>query len=190
MVDPAHPSPSGPPDPGERTHFMPTRSGEGGEEEVEERRPPEPAPVIEHTWRNNPMLWVAVVVLVFLAVPLLVECSRNGRIERAAAKNAQSAASAAEPAAPELAQPTAAPSAEAQPPPAPGVVVTRPAGQPPRPAADGPRQMITKCIERGRVVYTQTGDCSGSVTAVPIDADKNVVGADRPAREGPGTKPP
>jgi hypothetical protein len=50
--------------------------------------------------------------------------------------------------------------------------------------------MVTKCIERGRVVYSQTGECAGSVTAVPIDADKNVVGADRPAREGPGIKTP
>jgi hypothetical protein len=186
MADPVHPSSAGTPDAGERTHFMPTRSGEAAEEDEDQdlRRPPEPAPVIEHTWRNNPLLWVAVVVLVFLAVPLLVECSRNGRLERAAAKSAQAAASAAE-AAPEVAEPAAPPSTEPQPQPSPGVVVTRPAGQPPHPGTEGPRQMITKCIERGRVVYTQTGDCTGSVTAVPIDADKNVVGTDRP-----GAKPP
>jgi hypothetical protein len=49
--------------------------------------------------------------------------------------------------------------------------------------------MVAKCIERGRVVYSQTGECAGSVTAVPIDADKNVVGADdQPARAGAGKK--
>jgi hypothetical protein len=31
------------------------------------------------------------------------------------------------------------------------------------------------------VVYTQTGECSGSVSAVPIDAGKNVVGPTRDA---------
>jgi hypothetical protein len=50
--------------------------------------------------------------------------------------------------------------------------------------------MVAKCIERGRVVYSQTGECAGSVTAVPIDADKNVVGTDRPAREGAGNRAP
>jgi len=33
------------------------------------------------------------------------------------------------------------------------------------------------------VVYTQTGHCAGSMTAVPIDTSKNVVGPDSgPAR--------
>ena len=43
-------------------------------------------------------------------------------------------------------------------------------------ATDPTRQMITKCYEKGRVVYTQTGACTGSMSAVPIDTGKNVVG--------------
>jgi hypothetical protein len=41
---------------------------------------------------------------------------------------------------------------------------------------DPTRQVITKCYEKGRVVYTQTGACTGSMSAVPIDTGKNVVG--------------
>lgn len=189
MVDPGRPNSAGTPDAGEPTHFMPTQTNEGVEDD--ERLPPlQSVPAIERTWRNNPMLWVAVVVVVFLAVPLLVQCSRNDRIDRATAKRAQQPPAAASEAVPEAVLPIDSANAETPPRPSQGVVVTRPAGQPPHPVADGPRQLITKCIERGRVVYTQTGECAGSVTAVPIDADKNVVGADRPAREGPGAKAP
>jgi hypothetical protein len=50
--------------------------------------------------------------------------------------------------------------------------------------------MVTKCLENGRVIYTQTGHCGGSVSAVPIDADKNVLGPDRAATDAPGRPPP
>lgn len=198
MAEPSRPStPATPGSDDESTMFMPTQVNAGVGED--ERAPVEPVMAVveeeEDSWRSKPWLWVAAVVLVLLSVPLLAEVFKGRGLEqraaaaRAAAAQASAAASAAadEPA-PALAQPTAgATVAEPQPAREQGVVVIRPQGQPPRSLNDGPRQLVTKCIERGRVVYTQTGECAGSVTAVPIDADKNVVGAnDRPARAATG----
>src|SRR5512138_953625 len=148
--------------------------------------PPAPprAAMIEaerNTWRHNPLVWVLLVVAMFLSVPLLSECSHGTRRERAVKPEA--AASVAEPAA--VAEPSE-PSAPAEPARVPtGSQATPKTVQAaPRPPADGTRQVITKCVERGRIVYTQTGECSGSVSAVPIDTGKNVVGNEKPAREG------
>jgi hypothetical protein len=127
--------------------------------EVDDDAPP------ERTWKENPLLWIGVVVLVFMAVPLFANLS--GRTPRPVAAPASAPAVAAE-------QP-----AETTPPPAPvetRQVPDKPAPVPARAPIDPTRQTVTKCVERGRVVYTQTGECSGSVSAVPIDSGKNVVG--------------
>jgi hypothetical protein len=140
------------------------------------------------SWRHNPLVWVLLVVAMFLSVPLLSECSLGARRDRAAKPAA--AASVAEPAA------VAEPSEPSVPPAEPARAPTGSLATPknvqaaPRPPADGTRQMITKCIERGRIVYTQTGECAGSVSAVPIDTDKNVVGNEKPAREGAAKSSP
>jgi hypothetical protein len=124
----------------------------------------------ERTWKENPLLWIAVVVTVFMAVPFLANwATRTPPV--AGARNVQAAS--APQAAPE--QAAAEGAAAASPAPA-AVVPDRPAPLPARAVADPGRQMVTKCVERGRVVYTQTGECAGSVSAVPIDTSKNVVG--------------
>jgi hypothetical protein len=130
------------------------------------------------TWKENPMIWIGLVVAMFLAVPLLASlATRDATPKRAPAAAAASVPqpAEAEPAVvPAAATPTAVP------------VNTAPS-PPPRLASDAPpalraqatdpsRQMITKCYEKGRVVYTQTGACTGSMSAVPIDTGKNVVG--------------
>ena len=129
------------------------------------------------TWKENPLIWIALVVAMFMAVPLLASMATR---DKAAAKaRAQSAASAPEESAPapEVAVPTAAPApvntTAAPSPPAANVNELPPNL---RPQTDASRQMITKCYENGRVVYTQTGKCTGSMTAVPIDTGKNIVG--------------
>jgi len=133
----------------------------------------------ERTWKDNPLLWIVVVVLVFMAVPFLANMAT--RAPKTAQKPAAEAASA-----PLLtSEPTDAGAATPQHN-APAVVADRPAPLPARAPADPARQMVTKCVENGRVVYTQTGQCAGSVTAVPIDPGKNVVGpGERPARPSP-----
>jgi hypothetical protein len=124
----------------------------------------------ERTWKDNPLLWIGVVVAVFMAVPFLANWATRTP-PGAGARNAQAAS--APPAAPEpLAAEGATPQRTASAP----AVPDRPAPLPARALADPGRQMVTKCVERGRVVYTQTGECAGSVSAVPIDTSKNVVG--------------
>ena len=124
----------------------------------------------ERTWKENPLLWIGVVVLVFMAVPLFANFS--ARAPRAAAKPASAPVVAVEPPAEDTAPPA---------PPEARQVLDRPAPLPARAPVDPTRQTVTKCVDRGRVVYTQTGECSGSVSAVPIDAGKNVVGPTRDA---------
>jgi len=130
-------------------------------EPPEEHKPP------ERSWKENPLLWICVVVAVFMAVPFFAY--RSARVTAAAKTPVQASAPAAE------AEP---PVAESAPPPAeaPRTATPRATPVPVRAAPDTTRQMVTKCVERGRVVYTQTGRCDGSVSAVPIDAGKNVVG--------------
>lgn len=133
----------------------------------------------ERTWKDNPLLWIGVVVLVFMAVPFLANMAT--RVPKVTHKPATEAASAP----PSTSEPTDADAASAQRS-APATVADRPAPLPARAPADPSRQMVTKCVENGRVVYTQTGQCAGSVTAVPIDPGKNVVGpSESPARPSP-----
>ncbi len=141
---------------------------------------------------HSPSLWwIAAVVAVFMAVPLLANLSARAPLHAAA--RAASAPAAAPEAAPVASAPVrpaqaAAPAAvQAVPPAVQAGPATMRAGpeQTARPAPALPeseRQMVTKCVERGRVVYTQTGECVGSVSALPIDTSKNVVG---PARNTP-----
>ena len=131
----------------------------------------------ERSGKNNSLLWIGVVVLVFMAVPLFANFANRTPARAKAPAAASAPLAVAEPASaerPAPEQPTAA------------QVPDRPAPLPARPPADPTKQMVTKCIERGRVVYTQTGECAGSVSAVPIDASKNVVG---PGRDAPRTSP-
>lgn len=133
------------------------------EEAVEQLLPP-------RSWKENPLLWIGLVVAVFMAVPFLAN--------RAARAPSSVNARAAQPASAPVEAPVEATTENATPerstPPA--NVPDRPAPLPARAVADPGRQMVTKCIDRGRVVYTQTGECAGSVSAVPIDTSKNVVG--------------
>jgi len=122
------------------------------------------------TWRDNPLLWIGLVVAVFMAVPFLANWATRTP-PGAGARNAQAASAppaASEPVAVEGATPHRNTPASAVP--------DRPAPLPARALADPGRQMVTKCVEGGRVVYTQTGECAGSVSALPIDTSKNVVG--------------
>jgi hypothetical protein len=169
-------------DDAESTQFPHTEAIQRDDDEL----PPAPpraamVEVEQNSWRHNPLVWVLLVVAMFLSVPLLSECSHGTRRERAV-KPAE-AASVAEPAA--AAQASDPPAVvEAARPPTASLATPKNVQAAPGPPADGTRQMITKCVERGRIVYTQTGECSGNVSAVPIDTDKNVVGNDKPAREG------
>jgi len=131
------------------------------------------------TWQENPLLWIGLVVAVFMAVPFFASWAT--RVPTTAASTSAQAASApaVEPAQPATVYPSpqhdTAAAAPAQPTPA------QTAGP-----TDSSRQLITKCVERGRVVYTQTGQCAGSVSALPIDTSKNVVG---PSAPSPGLSP-
>ncbi|HEU5295329.1 MAG TPA: hypothetical protein VFU71_11105 [Burkholderiaceae bacterium] len=132
---------------------------------------PPPVPTLpERTWKDNPLLWICVVVVVFMAVPFFAY--RSTRVSAPAKPAVQASAPAAEAEQP-VATETAPPS---QQPEAPRTATPRSTPVPVRAAPDAGRQMVTKCVERGRVVYTQTGECAGSVSAVPIDTGKNVVG--------------
>ena len=180
----------------ESTVFLPTQSNAGvSEAEHLAAAPARAAAAQREAARKLPRRWMAVVALVLLSVPMLRECSKGRQLARAAtavgaAQAAAAAASANAEAEAAIAQPAVPPAAEPPPARPPGVEITRPQGQAPPSMTGGSRQTVTKCIERGRVVYSQTGECAGSVTAVPIDADKNVVGTERPATEGAGKKAP
>lgn len=130
----------------------------------------------EGTWKDNPLVWIALVVAMFMAVPLLANMATRDKL--APKPRAAAPASAPEESTPApVVLPAAAPApvntSTAPSPPAPNVNQLPPNL---RPQTDASRQMVTKCYENGRVVYTQTGACTGSMTAVPIDTGKNVVG--------------
>lgn len=127
------------------------------------------------TWQDSPAVWIALVAAVLIAVPFMADWATRGDALTPPGQHAAPAASGTPDAAAIYAPPrgtavehsdsgnrnSAAPAA---------------AVPPHLRQTDSGRQMITKCFEGGRVVYTQTGTCAGSVTAVPIDANKNVVG--------------
>ena len=139
--------------------------------EAVEPMPPEVAVeqlLPDRTWKDNPLLWIGVVVAVFMAVPFLASWATRAPTG-ASARNAPAASAP-------LAPPEQAATESATPERSSPEVVDRPAKLPARPPAEPGRQMVTKCLENGRVVYTQTGQCAGSVSAVPIDTGKNVVG--------------
>lgn len=150
--------------------------------------PPPPDPphdaLPERAWFERPPFWVAAVVLMLLSIPMLVECSGPGSGKKAAASP------------PMPPKPAPSTAAEVSPAPAPaGAEGGRAEGAPPRatppsvtpvrPSAEPGKQMVTKCVENGRVIYTQTGACTGSMVPVPIDTEKNLV--DSPA---PQLRPP
>jgi hypothetical protein len=138
------------------------------------------------TWKENPLIWIALVVAMFMAVPLLASLSTRGKTP-VAPKTQAAAESPASEAAPAPAVPAPAPTVtDATPTPAPANVNQLPPNL--RPQTDASRQMITKCYENGRVVYTQTGACTGSMSAVPIDTGKNVVGPGGTASPGGATR--
>ena len=159
--------------------------------------PPPPAPPLdglpERTWFEKPPFWVSVVVLMLLSIPMLVECSsRRGKVPvppvvRPNAAASLPAAAASAPAA--VAAPvvgTEGGRAEGAPPRA-----TPPSVVNPRPnAAEPNKQMVTKCLENGRVIYTQTGACTGSMVPVPIDTEKNLVDSPAPQLNRNVAKPP
>ena len=150
-------------------------------DELHARVPPDDGPAAppppERSPKGRSLLWVGVVVLVFLAVPLFANFATRTPVR---AKAPVASAPVASAPAVEAASAVEAPRAEVQSQPA-TPVPDRPAPLPARALPDPARQVVTKCIERGRVVYTQTGDCTGSVSAVPIDTGKNVVGPGREA---------
>jgi hypothetical protein len=129
------------------------------------------------TWKENPLVWIALVVAMFMAVPLLASLTTRDK-PVAPKPRAEASPPAQEESTPApVAVPTAAPAPTngntAPSPPAANVNQLPPNL---RPQTDASRQMIAKCYENGRVVYTQTGACTGSMTAVPIDTGKNVIG--------------
>jgi len=144
--------------------------------------PPPPPPPLdglpERTWFEKPPFWVAVVVLMLLSIPMLAECtSRRGKVATPVARPAPLSAVPSAPASPVApVVGTEGGRAEGAPPRA-----TPPSVVNPRPnAAEPNKQMVTKCVENGRVIYTQTGACTGSMVPVPIDTDKNLVDSPAP----------
>jgi hypothetical protein len=139
------------------------------------------------TWKENPLIWIALVVAMFMAVPLLASMATRDSATKPSKPRVEAPATA--PAEAEPAQATAVP--VVAPAPAREIVAPTPTNVgdlPPnlRPQTDSSRQMITKCYENGRVVYTQTGKCTGSMSAVPIDTGKNVVGPGNGVPAAPG----
>jgi len=153
--------------------YRPTEPVESFESVEPQMRPPpeaiEPS-LPPRSWKENSLLWIGLVVAVFMAVPFLASWTTR-TAPAASARNPQAASAPAA-----AAEPVAAESATPQPNAPAAAVPDRPAPLPARALADPARQTVTKCVERGRVVYTQTGECAGSVSAVPIDTGKNVVG--------------
>ena len=143
------------------------------------------------TWKESPLIWIALVVAMFMAVPLLANMAT--RDSPAKPSKARAEATATNPPADAAPQAEAVPVVAPSPAPARAMVAPTPGNVselPPnlRPQTDASRQMITKCYENGRVVYTQTGKCTGSMTAVPIDTGKNVVGPGNGEPAAPGAK--
>jgi len=158
----------------------PVHSYEFAQVPPDDERPAPPTPSGQP--RRSSLWWIAVVVAVFMAVPLLASLSTRSPVRAKAPTASEPVVAADAPsAAPARAVPATVRVAPASASPAPEVP-DRPAPAPARPLPEPDRQMVTKCVERGRVVYTQTGECGGSVSALPIDPGKNVVG---PARDAP-----
>jgi hypothetical protein len=127
----------------------------------------------ERTWKDNPLVWIALVVAMFMAVPLLASmATRDKPKPRAEARAKPPEEIASVP----VAVPSAAPTPVNDSAPSPPAANVNQLPPNLRPQTDASRQVITKCYENGRIVYTQTGACTGSMTAVPIDTGKNVVG--------------
>ncbi|MBL8319263.1 MAG: hypothetical protein JNJ42_12705 [Burkholderiaceae bacterium] len=140
-------------------------------------------------WYESPLLWAGVVVVVLLSIPMLLELSGGSRNKPTDAKaNAPTdllpLPPAPKPSVPAGPQPSIGGTAPGAPPRAtPPSVVT------PRPTDPDPRQIVIKCMEPGgRIVYTQTGACTGNMVPVPIDADKNVVDSPAPKRAASGPR--
>jgi hypothetical protein len=159
---------------------------------------PPPTEPPEREWYESPWLWAVVVVALLLSIPLLLELTSGGKrsASRARADGAPSASSAAS-ALPAARAPTpavaASPPSFIEPPRAgdPGTPPPRatPLSVMPRPPEPAPRQTVIKCMEKGgRIVYTQTGACTGSMVPVPIEVDKNVVDSPLPPR-APASRP-
>ncbi|MFO1217800.1 MAG: hypothetical protein U1E89_05375 [Burkholderiaceae bacterium] len=139
------------------------------------------APPPPREWYESPLLWAGVVVVVLLSIPALLELTGGSRKAAANKTAAPTGLLPLPPASVPVAkgpEPSIGGTAPGAPPRA-----TPPSVAAPRPAEDA-RQMVIKCREpNGRIVYTQTGACTGSMVPVPIDADKNVV-------ESAAPKPP
>lgn len=152
-----------------------------------------PSPVLpEREWYESPLLWAGVVVVVLLSIPMLLELSSGSRKLAGAGGKASAPTGllplppAPQPSVPAGPQPSIGGTAPGAPPRAtPPSVVT------PRPAEPDSRQIVIKCMEPGgRIVYTQTGACTGNMVPVPIDADKNVVDPLVPKRVPPAAPAP
>ena len=130
------------------------------------------------TWKENPLLWIGVVVAVFMAVPFLaswatrVPLAPAGR--RRAADERPCRARRRPPASWRARSPTRGRRSRSR----------RRANASSR--ADSSRQMVTKCVERGRVVYTQTGRCAGSLSACRSTPARTW---SAPMRRRPGYRP-
>jgi len=151
-----------------------------------------PAPALpEREWHESPLLWVGVVVVLLLSIPMLLELSGGSRNKAGDGKPSAPTdllplPPAPQPSVPAGPQPSIGGTAPGAPPrAAPPSVVT------PRPTEPDARQIVIKCMEPGgRIVYTQTGACTGNMVPVPIDADKNLVDSPAPKRAAPAPRPP
>lgn len=141
-------------------------------------------------WYESPLLWAGVVVVVLLSIPMLLELSSGGRKQAAAGGKASAPT--------DLLPLPPTPQASVSAAPQPSIGGTAPGAPPratpaliaPRPQEPDSRQMVIKCMEPGgRIVYTQTGACTGNMVPVPIDADKNLVDSPAPKRAGPAAAP-
>lgn len=138
-------------------------------------------------WYESPLLWAGVVVVVLLSIPMLLELSSGSR--------KQAAAGSGKPSAPtDLLPLPASPRASVSAAPQPSIGGTAPGAPPratpaliaPRPPEPDTRQMVIKCMEPGgRIVYTQTGACTGNMVPVPIDTGKNLVDSPAPRPAAP-----
>ena len=149
------------------------------------------APVLRaREWYESPLLWVGVVVVLLLSIPMLLELSSSSRRQAAAAGKASAPT--------DLLPLPPAPQAPVSAAPQPSIGGTAPGAPPratpaltaPRQTEADPRQVVIKCMEPGgRIVYTQTGACTGNMVPVPIDTETNLVDSPVPKRAGPAPSP-
>lgn len=140
------------------------RPGPDAPEWHEDEQPPPP--------RDNPVVWVLVVGAILLSVPLTSEWFHSSPRARA-----QQVAQHVTKERVELSQPPARVASPVEPdagaPPAREPVPTVKA-----PVDESARQVVTKCVDGGRTVYTQAAACTrGSMSTVTVEPDRNVVGA-------------